>query len=80
MKRIREKLEEIQYIVEIPYMDNAMGRLMNVDILVKEALALIDEMEKEETHDWYCGCGHWNGPNLAICAMCGRTPNESYPS
>lgn len=30
-------------------------------------------------HDWYCGCGHWNGPNLAACALCGRTPGESLP-
>jgi hypothetical protein len=29
------------------------------------------------THDWQCGCGHWNGANLAVCALCGRTPNES---
>ncbi len=28
-------------------------------------------------HDWLCGCGHWNGPNLATCAMCGRTPLAS---
>lgn len=28
-------------------------------------------------HDWYCGCGHWNGSNLAVCALCGRTPGES---
>jgi hypothetical protein len=32
-----------------------------------------------ESHDWHCGCGHWNGCNLATCAMCGRTPSESYP-
>lgn len=27
-------------------------------------------------HDWLCGCGHWNGPNLATCAQCGRKPGE----
>lgn len=32
--------------------------------------------ELEATHDWYCGCGHWNGPNLSVCALCGRTPSE----
>jgi hypothetical protein len=26
---------------------------------------------------WHCGCGHWNGCNLAVCADCGRKPNES---
>ena len=31
-------------------------------------------------HLWCCGCGHWNGPNLATCAMCGRTPSEAIDS
>lgn len=29
-----------------------------------------------ENHDWCCGCGHWNGCNLSVCAACGREPNE----
>ena len=37
----------------------------------------IKEAQPAESHDWYCGCGHWNGANLEICAMCGRTPSES---
>ena len=32
--------------------------------------------ELEATHDWHCGCDHWNGPNLSVCAQCGRTPLE----
>jgi hypothetical protein len=32
---------------------------------------------RDTNHDWYCACGHWNGCNLAICALCGRTPGES---
>lgn len=28
------------------------------------------------THDWYCGCGHWNGANLSKCAVCSRKPGE----
>ena len=27
-----------------------------------------------DNHDWYCGCGHWNGANLSNCSMCNRTP------
>lgn len=27
-----------------------------------------------DTHDWRCGCGHWNGPNLYKCAQCYRRP------
>lgn len=30
----------------------------------------------KESHDWRCGCDHWNGPNLNKCALCGRRPNE----
>lgn len=26
--------------------------------------------------NWQCGCGHVNGPNLAVCAACNRTPAE----
>jgi hypothetical protein len=29
-----------------------------------------------ESHDWQCGCGHWNGSNLSLCAQCGRRPGE----
>ncbi len=29
----------------------------------------------DTTHDWLCdACGHWNGPNLAKCAMCSPPP------
>jgi hypothetical protein len=30
------------------------------------------EAKLSENHDWQCGCGHWNGPNLADCPACGR--------
>jgi 4-hydroxy-3-methylbut-2-en-1-yl diphosphate synthase IspG/GcpE len=29
-----------------------------------------------ESHDWQCGCGHWCGPNLTSCPMCGRRPYD----
>lgn len=32
--------------------------------------------ELEAIRDWYCGCDHWNGPNLPFCAQCGRKPGE----
>jgi len=35
---------------------------------------------KSSNHDWYCACDHWNGSNLTTCAVCGRTPYESYPT
>jgi hypothetical protein len=34
-------------------------------------------LEHEDSQNWMCGCGHWNGPNLAECGMCHRTPQES---
>jgi len=43
------------------------------DALRKENEAL------KKNHDWYCACDHWNGSNLSVCAMCGRTPSESCP-
>jgi hypothetical protein len=33
-----------------------------------------DTIGSADNHDWYCGCGHWNGANLSICACCGRSP------
>jgi hypothetical protein len=47
---------------------------MNIE---KKLSIIINHFDCEESHDWYCGCGHWNGCNLAICALCGRTPSES---
>ena len=44
----------------------------------EEVINFLDGKENEN-HDWYCGCGHWNGCNLSVCAMCGRTPGESLP-
>jgi hypothetical protein len=48
----------------------------------KEILRRLEAGEKAieklaEVHDWYCGCGHWNGANLSFCAACRREPNES---
>ena len=31
----------------------------------------------DENHDWMCGCGHWNGPNLAVCGCCTRPAGET---
>jgi hypothetical protein len=34
----------------------------------------------DTNHDWLCGCGHWNGPGLSVCATCGRTPLGNDPT
>jgi hypothetical protein len=31
----------------------------------------------DANHDWLCGCGHWNGPNLAVCAVCRLSPGNN---
>lgn len=36
------------------------------------------EEKGNSSHDWNCGCGHWNGANLATCTMCGRNPSDSF--
>lgn len=35
-----------------------------------------ENRQLKESHDWYCGCGHWNGASLATCSVCKRRPNE----
>jgi len=42
----------------------------------EKAEALL-EKAKGDCHDWYCGCGHWNGANLEDCAQCGRRPGST---
>ena len=40
--------------------------------------------EENPPNTWYCGCGHFNGYNLATCAACtrppGGLPGESKPA
>ena len=43
-------------------------------------VALDSPAAPHQNHDWVCGCGHWNGPNLDHCGMCNRTPQESLPA
>ena len=38
---------------------------------------MTDELS-EAVENWMCGCGWINGFNLAVCARCGRTPNEGH--
>jgi hypothetical protein len=39
----------------------------------------VAELKSQLSRDWFCLCGHWNGCNLNVCALCGRTPGESLP-
>lgn len=45
-----------------------------VKAVCEEAKAVI--LDLMTTHDWQCGCGHWNGPNLPFCAQCERRPGS----
>ena len=54
--------------------------MRNPEILHNEICQRLDtiiRLLQEKPPAWYCGCGHWNGCNLAVCALCGRTPGES---
>jgi hypothetical protein len=54
-------------------------RIAQADAAMIQQAYWIVRYNKEvvESHDWYCGCGHWNGSNLAVCAGCGREVNDS---
>ena len=41
---------------------------------LRDRLDWIIKLIEGKDHDWQCGCGHWNGPNLAVCAVCGKKP------
>lgn len=47
-----------------------------IEILTRLVSNILDEIRLQREHHWYCGCGHWNGANLATCAECGRKPGE----
>ena len=37
-----------------------------------------EELRLADTHhDWLCDCGHWNGPNLSVCAVCRLSPGSN---
>lgn len=39
---------------------------------------IIALLKEQQEHHWYCGCGHWNGANLAACGACGRKVNGEH--
>ncbi len=43
----------------------------------KELAAAQERIKQLESQGWYCGCGHTNGINLAVCAACGRQTGET---
>lgn len=49
-----------------------MGRWLEAAVRRMERMIM-------ENHDWCCGCGHWNGANLAKCGQCGRQPGATEP-
>jgi hypothetical protein len=60
--------------------ENLEGWLRNFDTIradIRQDITTVIAAVKDDMHhDWYCPCGHWNGPNLDRCGQCGRTPNE----
>ena len=62
IERLQKEIKAMQEVINLPYNQN------------QDRKARIKELEA--THGWHCGCDHWNGPNLSVCAQCGRTPLE----
>lgn len=57
-----------------------VGTLYSTHDLPDVAAALVERLKAAEqlnSHDWQCGCGHWNGANLAACALCTRPLAEA---
>ena len=55
------------------------GKLTIPSELIKQTNAALNSPEPPAeaiSHDWMCGCGHWNGANLYECAVCRRKPGE----
>ena len=52
------------------------GRSEETQRCLVDALERIAAALSERKDCWECGCGHWNGCELAICAECGRTVRE----
>ena len=76
-----EKFAELIFeCTEIWLKDNGYHpRVTLVSAEVKEHGANSAIFNRRASHTWYCGCGHTNGVNLAVCAACGRTPNGEHP-
>ena len=74
IERLRGRIEELELDKkELQESGDQADALWRVGLKEREKQGKRIE-ELEETHDWQCGCGHWNGPNLPHCGMCGRRP------
>ena len=87
MKPTKEQIDEAKRCIE-SYGSHS-GNASNIDLLSAGQIlaaayrAKCEELEKVKEDftsqamlTWYCGCGHMNGANLAICAACNRRPGE----
>ena len=54
-------------------------RIRSLSAELTELRQAKESLEETILPAWYCGCGHTNGCNLAVCAACGRTPNGDHP-
>ena len=57
---------------------DVLGKLLAEEQAKNDQLAQENErLKAERQNPWWCGCGHTNGCNLAVCAFCGRKPSET---
>lgn len=72
------KIELEELIEGLNFSLNQERELSSISVKrIKNIESRLQEAEQLNSHDWQCGCSHWNGSNLAHCADCGRKPNES---
>ena len=57
-----------------PPTDEAIADL--IESLAKQLEGHEGALNEEGKRIWYCGCGIYNGVNLAVCRVCGRTEGE----
>jgi len=65
---------QIREVKESKVFETNKNAELTMIVSVLRGLEISATVFVRDDHDWYCGCGHWNGSNLAVCAMCGRTP------
>jgi hypothetical protein len=63
----------------VDYVRFVSAKEENNDADAADTAEIIRQLQERiaESHDWQCGCGHWNGANLDHCGDCGRTPYDT---
>lgn len=62
---------------------DAVGRILEIlggfDSATRARVVAAVAVLIEAPTAWLCGCGSWNGINLATCRVCGRREDQREP-